>query len=77
MDIEIIKATLISEIEDLEESLQIIRRRIKEGKAIGSHTNVDASKINNWIGKYQLLVQMFPNEVTEVTEQTNEHPKSS
>ncbi len=38
MDIEIIKATLISEIEDLEESLQIIARRVKEGKAIGSHS---------------------------------------
>lgn len=65
---ETIKATLLSEIEQLEESLQIISRRIKEGKAIGSHTNVDASKINNSIGKYQLLMAMS-NEVTEVTEQ--------
>jgi hypothetical protein len=68
MEIETIKATLLSEIEQLEESLQIISRRIKEGKGIGSHTNVDASKINNLIGKYQLLMAMS-NEVTEVTEQ--------
>ena len=69
MDIKPIRETLLSEIEQLEESLQIIARRVKEGKAIGSHTNVDASKINNLIGKYQLLVAMS-NEVTEVTEPT-------
>ncbi|MEG5087902.1 MULTISPECIES: hypothetical protein [unclassified Microcoleus] len=68
MDFETIKATLLSEIEQLEGSLQIISRRIKEDNAIGSHTNVDASKINNLIGKYQLLMAMS-NEVTEVTEQ--------
>lgn len=68
MGIETIKATLLSEIEQLEESLQIITRRLKEGKAIGSHTNVDASKINNLIGKYQLLMAMSK-EVTEVTEE--------
>jgi hypothetical protein len=68
VSIKTIKATLLSEIEQLEESLQIIARRVKEGKAIGSHTNVDASKINNLIGKYQLLMAMS-NEVTEVTEQ--------
>ena len=69
MDSETIKTTLLSEIEQLEESLQIIARRVKEGKAIGSHTNVDASKVNNLIGKYQLLIEMS-NEVTEVTEVT-------
>lgn len=69
MGIETIKTTLLSEIEQLEESLQIISRRIKECKAIGSHTNVDASKINNLIGKYQLLMQMS-NEASEVTEPT-------
>lgn len=69
MNVEIIKVTLLSEIEQLDESLQIIARRVKEGKAIGSHTNVDASKINNLIGKYQLLVAMS-NEATEVTEVT-------
>ena len=68
MEFETIKARLLLEIEQLEESSQIIARRIKEGKAIGSHTNVDASKINNLIGKYQLLIAMS-NEVTEVTEQ--------
>ena len=67
MNVETIKTTLISEIEQLEESLQIIARRIKEGKAIGSHTNVDTSKINNLIGKYQLLIAMS-NEASEVTE---------
>lgn len=69
MSLETIKTTLLSELEQLEESLQIIARRVKEGKAIGSHTNVDASKINNLIGKYQLLMEIS-NEVTEVTEQT-------
>lgn len=69
MDSETIKTTLLSEIEQLEESLQIIKRRIKEGVALGSHTNVDASKVNNLIGKYQLLMAMS-NEVTQVTEQT-------
>lgn len=69
MDIKPIKATLLSEIEQLEESLQIIKRRIKEGVALGSHTNVDASKINNLIGKYQLLMEIS-NEVTELTEPT-------
>ena len=69
MNVETIKTTLISEIEQLEESLQIIARRIKEGKAIGSHTNVDTSKINNLIGKYQLLIAMS-NEASEVIEQT-------
>lgn len=68
MNVETIKATLLSEIEELEESLQIIARLVKEGKAIGSHANVDASKINNLIGKYQLLMEIS-NEVTEVTEQ--------
>jgi hypothetical protein len=69
MDIKPIQATLLSEVEQLEESLQIIKRRIKEGVPIGSHANVDASKINNLIGKYQLLVDLS-NEVTEVTEPT-------
>jgi hypothetical protein len=69
VDIKPIRKTLLSEIEQLEESLQIIACRIKEGKAIGSHINVDASKINNLIGKYQLLMPMS-NEVTEVTEPT-------
>ncbi|TXI96430.1 MAG: hypothetical protein E6Q34_01280 [Burkholderiaceae bacterium] len=71
MDVETVKGTLLSEIEQLEESLQIIARRVQEGKAIGSHTNVDASRINNLIGKYQLLVAMS-NEVTEVTEPTKQ-----
>ena len=69
MEIKLIRETLLSELEELEESLQIIARRVKEGKAIGSHTNVDASKINNLIGKYQLLMERS-NEVTEVTEHT-------
>lgn len=71
MELETIKATLLSEIEQLEESLQIIARRVKECKAIGSHTNVDASKVNNLIGKYQVLVEMS-NKVTEVTEQQSD-----
>lgn len=71
MNVEILKATLLSEIEELEESLQVIKRRVKEGVALGSHTNVDASKINNLIGKYQLLVAMSNEaEATEVTEPT-------
>ncbi|MEG3836618.1 hypothetical protein [Microcoleus sp. Z1_C3] len=71
MDVETIKATLLSEIEQLEESLQIIARRVKEGKAIGSHTNVEASKVNNLIGKYQLFMAMS-NKVTEVTQQQSD-----
>ena len=69
MDIESITTTLLSEIEELEESLQIVKRRLKQGVALGSHTNVDTSKINNLIGKYQLLIAMS-NEASEVTEQT-------
>ena len=69
MDIESIATTLLSEIEELEESLQIVKRRLKQGVALGSHTNVDTSKINNLIGKYQLLIAMS-NEASEVTEQT-------
>ena len=67
MDIESITTTLLSEIEELEESLQIVKRRLKQGVALGSHTNVDTSKINNLIGKYQLLIAMS-NEASEVTE---------
>jgi hypothetical protein len=55
MDFEIIRATLLSEIQDLQESLQIISRRVKEGIPVGTHANVDAAKINSLIGKYQLL----------------------
>jgi hypothetical protein len=40
VEIETIKATLLSEIEQLEESLQIITRRLKEDKVIGSHTKL-------------------------------------
>jgi hypothetical protein len=69
MEIETVKATLLSEIEQLEESLQIVKRRVKEGVALGSHTNVEASKINNLIGKYQLLVAMS-NEASEAIEPT-------
>ena len=68
MDIESIATTLLSEIEELEESLQIVKRRLKQGVVLGSHTNVDTSKINNLIGKYQLLIAMS-NEASEVTEQ--------
>lgn len=69
MNIESIATTLLSEIEELEESLQIVKRRLKQGAALGTHTNVDASKINNLIGKYQLLVEMSK-EATKVTEPT-------
>lgn len=63
MNVETIRATLLSEIAELEESLQIISSRTKQGAALGSHTNVDASRINNLIGKYQLLMAMS-NETT-------------
>ncbi|MEG4850942.1 hypothetical protein QUB10_08520 [Microcoleus sp. B5-D4] len=72
MDVETIKATLLSEIEELEESLQIITRRVKEGKAIGSHTNVDASKVNNLIGKYQLFMAISSNDTNSETQQSDE-----
>ncbi|MEG4916302.1 hypothetical protein [Microcoleus sp. B7-D4] len=72
MDFETIKATLLSEIEQLEESLQIIARRVKEGKVIGSHTNVDASKVNNLIGKYQLFMAISSNTTNSHTQQTDE-----
>ncbi|MEG4431562.1 hypothetical protein QUA95_15910 [Microcoleus sp. F10_A2] len=72
MDVETIKATLLSEIEQLEESLQIIARRVKEGKAIGSHTNVEASKVNNLIGKYQLFMAISSNTTNSQTQQSDE-----
>ncbi|MEG4494885.1 hypothetical protein [Microcoleus sp. D3_18_C4] len=52
MNAEIVKATLLSEIQELEESLQVIARRVQQGEAVGSQTNVDSSKVNNLIGKY-------------------------
>ena len=58
MNVEIVKATLLSEIQELEESLQIIARRVQQGSAVGSHTNIDSSKVNNLIGKYQLLMEL-------------------
>jgi hypothetical protein len=62
---EIVKATLLSEIQELEESLQIIARRVQQGGAVGSHTNVDSSKVNNSIGKYQLLMELRASEAKE------------
>lgn len=62
MNMEIVKATLLSEIQELEESLQIIARRVQQGDAVGSHTNIDSSKINNLIGKYQLLMELMASE---------------
>jgi len=62
MNIEIVKATLLSEIQELEESLQIIARRVQQGDAVGSHTNIDSSKVNNLIGKYQLLIELMARE---------------
>lgn len=58
MNAEIVKATLLSEIQELAESLQIIERRVQQGDAVGSQTNVDSSKVNNSIGKYQLLMEL-------------------
>ena len=58
MNIETIKVTLLAEIQDLEESLQVIVARIKKGSAIGAYTNLDTSKVNNLIGKYQLLMEI-------------------
>lgn len=58
MNAEIVKATLLSEIQELAESLQIIERRVQLGDAVGSQTNVDSSKVNNSIGKYQLLMEL-------------------
>jgi len=62
MNVEIVKATLLSEIQELEESLQIIARRVQQGEAVGSHTNIDSSKVNNLIGKYQLLMELMASE---------------
>jgi hypothetical protein len=59
---EIVKATLLSEIQELEESLQIIARRVQQGNAVGSDTNIDSSKVNNLIGKYQLLIELRASE---------------
>ncbi|MDF0556401.1 hypothetical protein [Kamptonema sp. UHCC 0994] len=66
MRIETLKSTLLSEIKELEESLHIIENRVKEGATLGSHTNVDTARINNLIGKYQLLTEiMAANETKE------------
>lgn len=62
MNAEIVKATLLSEIQELAESLQIIERRVQQGDAVGSQTNVDSSKVNNSIGKYQLLMELMASE---------------
>jgi hypothetical protein len=62
MNVEIVKATLLSEIQELEESLQIIARRVRQGEAVGLHTNIDSSKVNNLIGKYQLLMELMASE---------------
>ena len=67
MNMEIVKATLLSEIQELQESLQIIARRVQQGDAVGSHTNIDSSKVNNLIGKYQLLMEL---RVSEAQKQT-------
>ncbi|MEG4197312.1 hypothetical protein [Microcoleus sp. Pol12A5] len=58
MNLEIVKATLLSEIQELQESLQIIARKVQQGDAVASHTNIDSSKVNNLIGKYQLLMEL-------------------
>jgi hypothetical protein len=65
MNVEIVKATLLSEIQELEESLQIIARKVRQGNAVGSHTNVDSSKVNYLIGKYQLLMELRASEAKE------------
>jgi hypothetical protein len=62
MNVEIVKATLLSEIPELEESLQIIARRVRQGDAVGSPTNIDSSKVNNLIAKYQLLMELMASE---------------
>lgn len=46
MNVEIVKATLLSEIQELEESLQIIARRVRQGDAVGSHTNIMGNKLS-------------------------------
>lgn len=65
MNAQIVKATLLSEIQGLQESLQIIARRVQQGDAVGSHTNIDSSKVNNSIGKYQLLMELMASEAKE------------
>jgi len=62
MNVKIVKATLLSEIQELEESLQIIARRVQQGDTVGSHPNIDSSKVNNLIGKYQLLMELMASE---------------
>lgn len=47
--------TLLSEIKDLEEILEIIKKRVGYGEQISNFTSIDVSRINNLIGKYQLL----------------------
>jgi hypothetical protein len=50
-----IAQTLLSEIQDFEETLDIIKKRVGYGQQISSSTTIDPSRINNLIGKYQLL----------------------
>lgn len=50
-----IAQTLLSEIKDLEEILDTIKKRVGYGQQISSSTTIDPSRINNLIGKYQLL----------------------
>jgi hypothetical protein len=35
---------------------------VQQGDAVGSHTNIDSSKVNNLIGKYQLLMELRASE---------------
>jgi hypothetical protein len=35
---------------------------VQQGDAGGSHTNIDSSKVNNLIGKYQLLMELLASE---------------
>ncbi len=53
------KKILLLEIEELRQSLQNISHRLEDGKRLGNYT-VDASKINNLIGRFQLLTELYP-----------------
>lgn len=64
------KNILLLEIEELQQSLENISTRLKNGNKLGAYI-VDASKVNNLIGRFQLLTEISSE--TNQTNQTNQN----
>lgn len=59
---------LLTEIANIKEALEGLKKRIQNGKPVGAHSSLDASKFNYLLGQYAMLAVQKRTEETDTKE---------